>query len=229
MTNQIDHANKAFEDKNFQHALDLYVQETSARPQNLFAHERVARCLLMLNRPADAVAACEKILALDPNHIVAHVIMAEAYYDMKEYSKSMGEIDIAYAMDPSNPEVLVSYGTLLLFENKADEALSFLESAIQKDPNNYTAYNNLAVIYVTKRNKEKVLYCAKEMYRLRRTTKNFIRLLVGYMDYLRLTNILFVFLVTLILVSEIFRWWAVFWGTGSIILALIVLRRYLRH
>ncbi len=220
-------AQKAYEIRNFENALQLYYQEISTHPEKIFARERAARCLWILKRPLDAIAMCEEILNLDSNYVMAYVIEAEAYYDMKEYSKAAEKIRLAYSIDPTHVEVLVSYGSLLLLEKETHEALNILEKAIQKDPNSYTAYNNLAVIYVARRNREKVLYCAKEMYRLRRTILNRIRLLVAYADYYRLTNVSFVFLVILTLTAELLRMWAVFWGTLAFILALIVLKRYL--
>lgn len=82
---------------------------------------------------------------------MTHVIMAEAYYDMGEYAKSKKEIQTAYVMAPEDIGVLVSYGSLLLFDKKVDEARNIFEKVIQKDANNYLAYNNLAVIYSLKR------------------------------------------------------------------------------
>lgn len=220
-------ADKYYRDRNFRLAFELYEQEISTRPTNILAYDRAARCLWMLKRPLDAIAMCRNILNLDPGYVMAHVIMAEAYYDLKDFSKAEEKMRLAYSMDSSHIEVLTSYGSLLLFEKKMDEAQDILEKTIQKDPDNYVAYNNLAVIYVAKRNREKVLYCAKEMHRLRRSAKNSIRLLLAYMDYYRITNVLLAFLIILALISQILQLWVVFWAILSIILLSFLFRRYL--
>src|SRR5260221_5457212 len=167
-------AQKAYENRDFEEALKLYIKEISERPKNLLAQDRAARCLWMLKRPLDAIDRCKQILKLDPNYAAAYLIIAEVYYDLKDIAKARENMQLAYSISPDNAEVLTTYGSFLLFDKKMDDAVGLLEKSIQIDPSNYAAYNNLAVIYSTKRKRAKVLLCAKEMYKLRPSQKNYL-------------------------------------------------------
>lgn len=221
-------AQAAYHDRNFKQTLDLYDQEIAQNSNDLLAYEGKGLCLYKLKKPVDSIAVCQQILALDPTFVMAHIIMAEAYHKIKDVSKSRQEIQVAYSMDSTNADVLASYGSLLLLDKKFDDALVFLEKAVNINPNLYSAYNNLAVLYVRKRDRSKVLFLAKEMYRLRRTFKNSVRLTVAYFDYTRLSNIIFILLVLSILIMEIFQIWMGFSIAIGILLLLIVLLLYTR-
>lgn len=222
-------AQNAYRSGQFMLALDLYNEEISMRPQNTQAYEGAARCLLILKRPVDSIAMCEKILELDHNYAIAHAVKAEAYHLLREFSKGNDEIRLAYSISPQNIEILISYGAFVLFDKKIDDAIALLEKAIQEDPNAYAAYHNLATAYEAKHNKAKVFFCVKEMYRLRPSVKNSIRLLIVYMNYTRLSIVLGV-AYTLVLISFVFlQMWAILLLTGTlVVLFLIVIGRYLR-
>lgn len=228
MEDYMAEAQKAYEARNFKKAFELYKREISARPKSLLARDRAARCLLALKRPLDAVTMSREILDIDPNYALAHGIMAEAYYDMKEISKSKAEIELAYTMAPANSEVLTAYGSLLLFDKKLDNAITFLEKALENDPNNYIAYNNLAVIYTAKRDRAKIYFAAKEMYRLRRSLKNLVRLTIAYMNHTKLSSVLAVAIFILMIVSALTHtWWMLILAVAVAVMPFI-LGLYLR-
>jgi tetratricopeptide (TPR) repeat protein len=228
MENIMIDADTAYDKGNFDLALDLYSREMHRNPANIKAQEQTARCLWVLKRYANAISACKEILVLAPNNVMAHVIMAESYYDLQDVRSSLDEIQLAYSMDTNNIEVLSSYGTLLLFEKKLKDAEHMFEKVIQQNKDAYAVYKNLAVIYTAKRNRSKVLFCAKEIYRLRPTFKNRLRLIGAYLDYTRISNLVLVSLVILIFASLILQIWNIFIPTLLLFISFIILRQYLK-
>lgn len=222
MAQYIDEANKAYSARNFKRALELYTHEIATNADSLIARDRAARCLWILRKPADAVAMCEEILGLDSGYALAHVIMAEAYYDMKDFAMSKSEMETAFAMDPSNSEVLLAYGSFLLLDKQYESAQVYLEKAIAADPDNYATLNNLAVIYAAQRNWAKVLHCAKEMYRLRHSLKNFLRLVFAHLEDSKLSGPLVILAAILLIASALLHaWWV--WLLTAILLIVIYL------
>ena len=221
-------ANKAYDSKKFKKALEFYRQEILTSPDNILARERTARCLAILKRPREAVSMCEEVLSLDPSNVLAHAIQAEAYYDLKDVIKSKDEIETAYAMAPTNPEVLGVYGTLLLFEKQLDQARTLLEKALEIDPNNYAFYNNLAVISAAQHDKTKMLLYTKEMYRLRPSSKNFLRLIVARTYHPKMAGILAISVSLLLFAATILHAWWVWPLAIAFVLLLFILGLYLR-
>lgn len=229
MKNYMLEANSTYEVGEFQKALLLYAEEINANPNNITAYERSARCLWSLKKPTDAIMLCKKILELKPDHVMAHAILAISYHAVGKRSESEEEIKIAREMAPQNVEVLSFYGTLLLLDKKMSEARDILETVIRSDPDNYVAYNNLTVLYALEPDRKRILFCVQEMYRLRRTNKNFIRLLVAYVDYYRISNILLVTLGFLTCGAMIYKVWILLFVCVAVVIALLLLRRYLRE
>lgn len=229
MNNQyIKEAQKAGEAGNFEEAMKIYNQEIIANPKNVHIRESKVRCLMKLKRHLEAIESCQNILSLDSKNITAYTIMAEALFALRRFTESKETIRKAYSINPDSVIVLVSYSTLLLYEGKIEEATGLLEKVITLDGNNYTAYRNLASIYALKRNRKRLLYCAKEIYRLEKTTKNAIRLFIAKMDYYRITNILFVSSIIMTIVAEILQQWGFFFLGMSFLGILLALRIYLK-
>lgn len=222
----LDVANKAYHNNNFMEALAEYEQEIMNRPENILAYDGAARCLANLNKFTDSIAMCQRLLELDPTNIKAHIILAEVYQVMNQIPKSRSEIQLAYTIAPADGEVLTSYGSLLLRDNKIDEARDMLEEAIQRNPSIYIAHNNLFFIYAKKRDRNKVYGCAKKMYRLRPTIKNKIRLVFAFMDYIWLSNIFVFGLYIIIYISLLIQNWTTFIFAITILLLMFVLKRY---
>ncbi len=228
MTDYMIDANKALERNRYRRALKLYEQEISARRDNLLARDRAARCLLNLKRPRESLAMCDETLRLDPNYALAHARRAQAYYVLKEASRSNEDMAIAYAMAPTDPEILGAYGSLLLFQKQFDEARNFLDRALQADPGKYFYYQKLAAVAFGQRDKPKMVLYTREMYRMQRTPMNLLWLAVAHVCDPRLGVVLAISLMVLLWVAASLHAWWVWAAACSFALFLFALAFYLR-
>jgi tetratricopeptide (TPR) repeat protein len=96
---------------------------------------------------AEAIAACTRLLALNPNNAVAYYDLGTAYVIKGEYDRAISDLDQAIRLDPNLAMAYNNRGGV--YENKGDydRAISDYDQAIQLDPNYAAAYNNRGNAY----------------------------------------------------------------------------------
>lgn len=96
-----------------------------------------------LGDPDKAIAEFEKILAQNPNFILAHYDLAVAYRDLGMLDKAIGKYEKTLELNPNFPEALSNLGGYYFREGKLDEAVGMFKRAIQVYPNFIQALSNL--------------------------------------------------------------------------------------
>lgn len=132
-------------------ARKLYEQAISLAPSYADAHAGLARVWFELTQYStlslkDALpkmrAEANKALALDPRNARALVVLAVADQAEGKIAEARVGFERALALDPSNAIAHLDYGMVLpLKQEQAQE-----QEAVQLDPDNATAQNNLAVV-----------------------------------------------------------------------------------
>jgi TolB-like protein/cytochrome c-type biogenesis protein CcmH/NrfG len=132
-------------------ARKLYEQAISLAPDYADAHAGLARAWLVLTQVStlplkDGLpkmrAEANKALALDPRNARALVVLAVADQAEGKIAEARVGFERALALDPSNAIAHLDYGMVLpLKQEQAQE-----QEAVQIDPDNTTAQNNLAVV-----------------------------------------------------------------------------------
>ncbi len=132
-------------------ARKLYEQAISLAPGYADAHAGLARAWLVLTQVStlplkDGLpkmrAEANKALALDPRNARALVVLAVADQAEGKIAEARVGFERALALDPSNAIAHLDYGMVLpLKQEQAQE-----QEAVQLDPDNATAQNNLAVV-----------------------------------------------------------------------------------
>jgi tetratricopeptide (TPR) repeat protein len=217
-------AQNAFQNRKFQKALELFQQEISNHPENLDAYFGAGRCLFMLKRLSEVIDIADRMIGLEPNSAMAHVLKAQAYGRLKEVPKSKSEIEFAYSLEPNNSNVLFSYGHLLLHYGKWDEGVTYLEKALEQDPTILYAHLNLGFAYQKKGNPEKALYHAKKIYEISPSLKNRIRLIYAHLNRIGVLIPTIVSVILAFIVSAIFQEFVLSSIIGLILLLLIYFR-----
>lgn len=90
-----------------------------------------------------AIEEFEKILAQDPNYILAHYDLAVAYRDSGMPEKSIAQYEKTLQLSPNFPEALSNLGGYYFRAGKLDKATQLFKKAVQVYPNFIQALSNL--------------------------------------------------------------------------------------
>jgi tetratricopeptide (TPR) repeat protein len=100
----------------------------------------------------------ERAIETDPKNTAAILKLAELYLYVKEYNKSIDQVDKALKVDKYNAKAYFIKG--MNFKEKGDtaRAISSFETTVEQDPDYYNAYMQLANINASKNNKNALDY-----------------------------------------------------------------------
>ena len=101
---------------------------------------------LEMTDPAEARAAYEKAIALDPAHIDAHVNLGRLLHEDGDPSAAEKHYRAALSADPTHPVAAFNLGVALDDLGKLAAAAEAYRRAIELDPDNPDAHYNLAGI-----------------------------------------------------------------------------------
>ena len=97
--------------------------------------------------PHEAADAYRKSLELNPESAAAHYNLASFLARTGEFAEAETHFQAALAKDPST-QAYTGLGFVQWQQGHADEAIASLQNAIKADPNNATAYENIAAILI---------------------------------------------------------------------------------
>jgi tetratricopeptide (TPR) repeat protein len=107
----------------------------------------LARVRRELGDPREAVALCEKALALDEASDDAWNVTGLAYLDMGEREKAREAFNNAVAINGRNAYALNNLALTLIYEERYGDALIPLEQAVELAPDVAFIRNNMGVVY----------------------------------------------------------------------------------
>jgi tetratricopeptide (TPR) repeat protein len=99
---------------------------------------------LELSDPAEARAAYEKAIALDPTHVDAHVNLGRLLHEDGATAAAETHYRAALAVDPDHPVAAFNLGVALDDLGRLADAAAAYRRAIELDPDNPDAHYNLA-------------------------------------------------------------------------------------
>jgi TolB-like protein/Tfp pilus assembly protein PilF len=131
----------------------LYERAIALDPGYADAHAGLARAWLDLTQYStltlkDALpkarAEANQALALDPRNVTALLVLGNEDGAEHKIAQARAKFERALALDPSNTDAHLNYGNAL----PTRQALAQYLEAVQIDPGNATAQNNLAIAYL---------------------------------------------------------------------------------
>jgi tetratricopeptide (TPR) repeat protein len=105
----------------------------------------------------EAVAAYEKVLAIDPTHAAAHINLGTLYYNRQDHTKAEKHYRHAIEADPRYSLAYFDLGNVLDETGRVKEAIQTYETALQLAPTYADAHYNLALAYEKVREPRKAL------------------------------------------------------------------------
>jgi len=156
------HANRAYDDPTLSStemplAISLYQRALGRDPNFALADAALARAHMQMYffapdrtnaRLADAKAAADRALALQPNLGQAHYAMGlYDYWGHRDYAGATTQLELARRALPSSATVELLIASVARRQGHWDEAVALFHTATVLDPHSEFAYNQLGVTY----------------------------------------------------------------------------------
>jgi len=181
MNDILNQANNARRSYAFDKAKPLYQKLLQEEPRNLFVLEGLVECLYNLGEFDKALEFCKIVLEYDQNRHLPHVYYAYIYDFHGNRDEAIKEAQVAFELNSNSPEALCCYGIFSLVRNNIDDAILYLNRAVQIDPNMYLAHYNLAVCYYKQGAFVQYYKEVKILYKLHSSLRNLIFLIGAYL------------------------------------------------
>jgi tetratricopeptide (TPR) repeat protein len=114
-------------------AIASYRKALAISPNNVWRQEDLAWNLIYNNDYLEALAACEKMLAIDPKQPAGHRCRSRAYRQMQNYELALEAINAALAMDRDYDIAGLDKALILLAMSRHSESIEVLTPLIRKD------------------------------------------------------------------------------------------------
>ncbi len=137
--------------REFDRAVELLQTAVDLNPQSPAAHNQLAIVQLDIERPFDALASCDRAIALDATDAEAHHVRGNALLKLKLPQPALTSLDKAIALEPSLAGAHRSRGIALLALNRPEEALASCERALALMPDFAEAHETAGNAELTRR------------------------------------------------------------------------------
>src|SRR5215831_7666485 len=128
---------------------DKAIQKINSVPdaqKQAFHYEAMGMAAAAAGKPQEAVKNYLKALDKDPERGLPFQLLFEEYVREKKFDEAEAMLDDRIQQNPSDPGAITVRGTLYLMEGDTDNAIADFEKAVQMDPNQDVAANNLAYL-----------------------------------------------------------------------------------
>ena len=130
-----------------QQALSSFEQALHLRPDDPQALELVAKAAQKLGDAERAENLANRALDLAPGFVPAHHRLATLHFEKGQFGLALEHIDQALQGQPHHCRMLSRRGLILNRLDRHGEAIEVFEALIQREPNDYSHWNNLANLY----------------------------------------------------------------------------------
>jgi Flp pilus assembly protein TadD len=96
---------------------------------------------------ADALAAFQHVVDIDPKNAEALRGLANVHYDREDHKNAIPVYERYLALRPDDASARTDLGTMYLYAGQADRAISTYQDVIKQNPSFLQAHYNLAVAY----------------------------------------------------------------------------------
>lgn len=124
------------------------------RPNEGELHYLLAFCDYRLNQYACAAESCEEALRLGYDQVSGKHLLGTIYQEQKRFQEAESLFLEVLNIVPDRPEVLVSYGNLMIRTGHEEKAIELTEEALKLDPENGQVLQLALHIYSMKQDKK---------------------------------------------------------------------------
>ncbi|MFN8397180.1 MAG: tetratricopeptide repeat protein [Bacteroidia bacterium] len=131
----------------YDQGLEYAQKSVATRDDNTEGWNALGWCDVMLDKPADAVTAFTKFIALKPNVAMGYSNRSYAYVLTKEYDKVIADCDKALSFDPKNEYLLERKAYSLIKMGKNQEGIDLIKSKIDYKPDDPLSLSNIGNLF----------------------------------------------------------------------------------
>jgi tetratricopeptide (TPR) repeat protein len=144
-------ASTAYRSGNYEMAIDEYSKLAERNPKDMLVLVRLGEVYRRKGDINKAIETIQKAQSIDPNNAVASLNLAMLYDAAGQVDKSRPFYEKVLATEPDNPMALNNLAYIMAEEgNNLDQALTMVQKAKQKLPNNPEVSDTLGWIYIKK-------------------------------------------------------------------------------
>jgi len=128
---------------------DKAVQKINSVPEankQAFHYEAMGMVATAAGKPQEAVKDYLKALENDPKRGLSSQLLFDEYLRENRFDEARKMLDDRIQQNPSNSGAISARGNVYLMQGKTDDAIKDFQKAVQLDPNQDIAANNLAYL-----------------------------------------------------------------------------------
>jgi tetratricopeptide (TPR) repeat protein len=114
------------------------------RPGDSRERTKLARALVVANRPDEAMRELELTIISDPNYADAYYVMGTIHTSRNDSANAVKAFSRAVELNPNDAKAQTNLGWVLLASGNAEAAIPHLEKAVEINPNDDLARRNLS-------------------------------------------------------------------------------------
>ena len=153
--------------RTLEQALALAQKSVSLDDSLPMAHRLLGYAYLWKKQHGEAIAEAKRALALDPNDSDGYETLGEILSFAGRPEETLGLVEQALRLNPRQPvSLLWLLGRAYLLTGRYEEAIAVLKKTLMRNPNNFAAHFDLAIIYSKLGREEEARAEAAEMLRV---------------------------------------------------------------
>jgi tetratricopeptide (TPR) repeat protein len=146
----------------YEEAIDYLQRAISLSPNNYELQISIGMVLQDFNKLEEGLQYFKKVCQLDPKNARYQLIYSKGLVKIQQYSKAIIPAREAVKLDPEDKGGIYNLSLILFFNEKEDEALSFLEEIFQMDDK----YPNALLLYAMIKEKKGEIEEAIEYFKI---------------------------------------------------------------
>ncbi len=152
----INFSNKAFQENNFQKAIELLKKATVLKPNSYEIYHRLGLASSALGSFKEAINYFEKSVLINPNSSSSFCNLGNLYAEIGNKDLALKNYFIALEIDPKNFKANYNLGSYYFKIDDLDNAEKYLNVAVSITPNHIYPYNSLFLLYDRSNNYKKL-------------------------------------------------------------------------
>lgn len=137
--------NTYFRLNRFREAIDAYEKAINLNHGLDEARENIARCLIMLDKKAEAMEYYKNIVENDSKNYYVHYTYGRLLAEQREFEQAIESLNRAFELNSAHTEALNEISKIQLGNNEHEAAILTLKRILKKDPNDYAAHYNIGL------------------------------------------------------------------------------------